>query len=135
MWCIIIGTPLSILPPFCFTPLPSLLLQAGGAWILLGQVNLYRRVNELWTAKYGGEAPLHPWWALLPPPFDVIVGVRQVHFLAKYWSDVRGEDWGGDAIAEELFPFIDQERFTLKEFVTEPRRWFSFTKDWPDIQV
>ena len=28
---------------------------------------------------------------MLPPPLDVVVGLRQVHFLAKFWADVRGE--------------------------------------------
>ena len=67
------------------------------AWILLGQVNLYKRVNELCIetnqemgisseASSGAspEPPLYAWWALLPPPLDVVVGLRQVHFLAKY---------------------------------------------------
>jgi hypothetical protein len=26
----------------------------------------------------GKPAPLHPWWAVLPPPLDLIVGLRQV---------------------------------------------------------
>jgi len=133
VFCILGGGAASILPPFCFTPLGGLLIQAGSAWILLGQVNLYRRVNELWVEKYGGEAPLHAWWALLPPPLDVVVGLRQVHFLSKFWTDVRGEDWKGDVVAEELFPFISSERFTLKEFVTQPKRWFWFSKEWEDL--
>lgn len=54
-------------------------LRLGGIWILAGQINLYRRVNELYTEKFQGEAPLHEWWALLPPPLDVVVGLRQVH--------------------------------------------------------
>ena len=53
----------------------------GNLWILASQVNLYRRVNELYASK-GSEPPLHPWWAVLPPPLDVVVGLRQVHFLA-----------------------------------------------------
>jgi hypothetical protein len=47
----------------------------------------------------------------------VIVGLRQVHFLAKYWADRRGDKWETDKVAEELFPFISSSRFTLKEFV------------------
>ena len=37
-----------------------------------------------------------------------------------------------DKIAEEYFPFISSGRFTLKEFVQEPRRWFWFTGEWED---
>jgi hypothetical protein len=52
-----------------------------------------------------------------------------VHFLAKYWSDRRGERWETDKVAEEMFPFISSQRFTLKEFVLTPALWFWFTKD------
>lgn len=44
---VIIGFPLSLLP----LPFGGLILQASGLWILLGQVNLYRRVNELCDEK------------------------------------------------------------------------------------
>jgi hypothetical protein len=66
----------------------------------------------------------------------VVVGLRQVHFLARYWSEVRGETWQTDKVAEELFPFISSPRFTLREFARTPSMWFWFTKemedfDWP----
>ena len=109
-------------------------IEAGGIWILLGQINLYRRVNELCEEKFG-EAPLHSWWALLPPPLDVVVGLRQVHFLAKYWAEVRGEDFPEDVFADKLFPFISSDRFTLKEFVLQPKRWFWFTSEAEDFKI
>eukprot|EP00471_Norrisiella_sphaerica_P005105 CAMPEP_0184487452 /NCGR_PEP_ID=MMETSP0113_2-20130426/10122_1 /TAXON_ID=91329 /ORGANISM="Norrisiella sphaerica, Strain BC52" /LENGTH=317 /DNA_ID=CAMNT_0026869777 /DNA_START=181 /DNA_END=1131 /DNA_ORIENTATION=+ len=125
------GLMFSKLPPFASTPeLAEVCFQAGAAWILIGQINLYRRVNELCKKEFGGEAPLHPWWALLPPPLDVVVGLRQVHFLSKYWASVRGEKSEKDVIAEDYFPFISSERFSLEEFVRQPRRWFWFTKEW-----
>ena len=108
-------------------------IEAGGIWILLGQINLYRRVNELTVEKFGGEPPLHSWWALLPPPLDVIVGLRQVHFLAKYWAAVRGDNFEKDVFADTLFPFISSDRFTLKQLVLEPRRWFWFTSNAEDF--
>jgi hypothetical protein len=83
--------------------------------------------------RFGGEAPLYAWWALLPPPLDVVVGLRQVHFLAKYWTSVRGEPDSSDVIADTLFPFIASQRFTLKEFVNQPRRWFWFTGEAKDL--
>jgi hypothetical protein len=64
-----------------------------------------------------------------------VVGLRQVHFLSEFWRIKRGEEDDKDIIAEELFPFISSERFTLKEFVTEPKRWFWFTKKWKDIEL
>ena len=57
---------------------PLYLLYMKYAWILLGQVNLYKRVNELLAELPGGEPPVYAWWALLPPPLDVVVGLRQV---------------------------------------------------------
>ena len=134
---VIIGFPLSLLP----LPGSGLVLESAALWILLGQVNLYRRVNELCledpegelAQKLKGEAPLHAWWALLPPPLDVVVGLRQVHFLAEYWRIQRGDEYDKDIIAEDLFPFISSPRFTLKEFVRTPSKWFWFTKDWKDL--
>ena len=35
-------------------------------------------------------------------------------------------------VLQELFPFIASERFTLEQFVREPRRWFWFTGEWDD---
>eukprot|EP00566_Odontella_aurita_P019940 CAMPEP_0113594418 /NCGR_PEP_ID=MMETSP0015_2-20120614/39074_1 /TAXON_ID=2838 /ORGANISM="Odontella" /LENGTH=296 /DNA_ID=CAMNT_0000501429 /DNA_START=78 /DNA_END=968 /DNA_ORIENTATION=- /assembly_acc=CAM_ASM_000160 len=130
---VIVGFPLSVL----HIPGGETILQAAGLWILLGQVNLYRRVNEICEERKGDlgldEPPLHTWWALLPPPLDVVVGLRQVHFLSEYWRTVRNEPYQKDVIAEELFPFISSERFTLKQFVRQPSRWFWFTKDWKDF--
>jgi len=167
VFCILAGGALTALPtPLRDTSLPETLLTLGSTWILAGQVNLYRRVNDLWmerhegrgakgggedgedsesgrgsesrgsgSAQQGGEVepPLHVWWALLPPPLDVVVGLRQVHFLARYWTEVRGETWRPDVVAEEWFPFISSERFTLREFATQPRRWFGLTQGWTDL--
>jgi len=136
---ILAGFPLSVL----HIPGGDFLLEAAGAWILLGQVNLYRRVNELCyhnakdpvVQKLGlTEPPLYTWWALLPPPLDVVVGLRQVHFLAEYWRILRGEPYDKDVIAEDLFPFISSDRFTLKEFFRTPSLWFWFTKNWSDFE-
>ena len=107
----------------------DVLFSAGSIFILATQVNLYVRVNAL-MESIGEEPPLHAWWALLPPPLDVVVGLRQVHFLSVYWSRVRGESPEHDPLAESWFPFIASERFTLKDFVREPRRWFGVTRDW-----
>lgn len=152
---ILLGFPLSLL----HVPGGELILQSAGLWILAGQVNLYRRVNELCfddeavrkellsgltlpgEAKENNndpEPPLHAWWALLPPPLDVVVGLRQVHFLSEYWRIVRGDPYDKDIIAEELFPFISSKRFTLKEFVRKPSNWFWFTtnmKDFDNIDI
>mmetsp|Transcript_20765 Transcript_20765/g.26817 ORF Transcript_20765/g.26817 Transcript_20765/m.26817 type:complete len:314 (+) Transcript_20765:55-996(+) len=113
------------------------IIDAAAFWILAGQVNLYRRVNELCEEEKDAlslsEPPLHAWWALLPPPLDVVVGLRQVHFLSEFWRIKRDDVYDKDIIAEELFPFISSERFTLKQFFRTPSRWFWFTKDWKDF--
>jgi hypothetical protein len=131
---VLVGFPLSLL----HIPGGETLLQLTAFWLLAGQVNLYRRVNELCDEekeKLGlNEPPLHAWWALLPPPLDVVVGLRQVHFLSEYWRIKRDEPYEKDVIAEELFPFICSQRFTLKEFVRTPSNWFWFTKDWKDLE-
>lgn len=133
---VIIGFPMTLL----HIPGGETLLEAASLWILLGQVNLYRRVNELCAAaKNDMDLPddgqvLWEWWALLPPPLDVVVGLRQVHFLSEYWRTVRGDPYQKDVIAEEWFPFIAaKQRFTLKQFFRTPSMWFWFTKDWDDF--
>lgn len=129
---ILIGFPLQL-----FHMGGDKIVDAAALWILAGQVNLYRRVNELCeeekTALGIREPPLYEWWAFLPPPLDVVVGLRQVHFLSEFWRIKRGDAYEKDLIAEELFPFISCERFTLKEFFRTPSKWFWFTKDWKDF--
>lgn len=113
------------------------IVDAAALWILAGQVNLYRRVNELCEEEKDAlgirEPPLHEWWALLPPPLDVVVGLRQVHFLSEFWRVKRGDEYEKDIVAEEWFPFISAERFTLKEFFRTPSKWFWFTREWKDL--
>jgi len=132
---VIVGFPLTLL----HIPVGETILQAASVWILAGQVNLYRRVNELCDEakeEMGlvDSSVLWEWWALLPPPLDVVVGLRQVHFLSEYWRIKRGEPYEKDVIAEDLFPFISaKQRFTLKEFFRTPSMWFWFTTDWKDF--
>jgi hypothetical protein len=137
---VIVGFPLKLL----HLPGGEFILEAAALWILLGQVNLYRRVNELCVEETrksaavlgvgaNGEPPLYTWWALLPPPLDVVVGLRQVHFLSEYWRIQRNEPYDKDVIAEELFPFISAPSFTLRTFFRTPSMWFWLTKDWKDF--
>ena len=133
-YAVIFGGFFSLLP--LTEGFSELILRTAGVLLLASQVNLYCRVNEL-CEEVGIDRPLHPWWALLPPPLDVVVGLRQVHYLALYATKIREEEWQRDKVAEEWFPFISSERFTLKEFVREPRRWFRLpflnTEEWEDF--
>ncbi|KAJ1449157.1 hypothetical protein M885DRAFT_590572 [Pelagophyceae sp. CCMP2097] len=123
-----VGGPLAL----CHIPPGETIVQAASIWILLGQVNLYRRVNECFPEA----PPLHAWWALLPPPLDVVVGLRQVHFLSEFWREQRGDrSESDDVFAKTLFPFISSPRFTLKEFARSPKLWFWFTKDTEDFKL
>jgi hypothetical protein len=132
---VLVGFPLTLLR----IPGGETLLQLTEFLILEGQVNLYQRVNERCfdeeNERLGlNEPPLHAWWAFLPPPLDVVVGLRQVHFLSQYWRITRDERYEKDVIAEELFPFICSQRFALKQFVRTPSNGFWFTKDWKDLE-
>lgn len=75
-WLVLLG----LLGKAVGAPAADALIDGAALWILLGQVNLYRRVNELCSEEACGldGPPLYAWWALLPPPLDVVVGLRQV---------------------------------------------------------
>lgn len=104
----------------------------GVAWIYYTQYLLYKRVNELFEAK-GLDAPLHVWW-LIFPGFNLLIGLRQVHFLAKYWAIERGEDPQEDPLAD-FFPFIGAPRYTWREFLRRPSLWFAPLNDVEDLQI
>ena len=112
-------------------------------WLTLGQMNLYRRVNELTRSakdylflEYNTESPegndgrmLYEWWAVLPPPFNVLVALRQIYFLSEYWRIVRGEPPTKDYIAEDIFPSIgERRRYTVAEFMGNPQLWYWFMR-------
>jgi hypothetical protein len=59
--------------------------NVGIIFIYYTQFLLYDRVNELYRTKILQE-PLQLWWTLpILFPFDLIVGLRQVHYLSQYW--------------------------------------------------
>ena len=130
-----------ILGPICeFLDLPG-----GNNWMTFGiifiyytQFLLYDRVNELYEEEGLFEPPLTVWWCWpVFFPFNLIVGLRQVHFLSQYFYRQRGifqEDIPKDPLAQ-FFPFIGADKFTWQEFLTKPSLWFSFLKGQPDIDV
>jgi hypothetical protein len=61
----------------------------GIAWIYLVQFRLYRTVNQLYKQK-GLPKPLVIWWIFVPG-LNLIVGLRQIHFLSKFWQQQREE--------------------------------------------
>lgn len=60
----------------------------GIVWIYIVQFRLYRTVNALYTSA-GLNPPLVVWW-LFVPGLNLVVGLRQIHFLSQYWSMLSG---------------------------------------------
>ncbi|MGF1535859.1 MAG: hypothetical protein ACFB4J_05145 [Elainellaceae cyanobacterium] len=59
----------------------------GVAWIYVVQFRLYRTVNQLYR-ETGFKAPLVTWWIVVPG-LNLMVGLRQIHFLSAYWAMKR----------------------------------------------
>jgi hypothetical protein len=74
----------------------------GIVWIYIVQFKLYRTVNQLYRQE-GLKEPLVVWWMFIPG-LNLIVGLRQIHFLAQYWAR-KQEKEVVDFIAEN-FPFL-----------------------------
>lgn len=108
---------------------PVLHLPGGSSWAALGiiyiyytQFLLYVRVNEL-LQDQGKVPPLQLWWTLpIFFPFNLIVGLRQVHALSNYWYEARNLPVPEDPVVQ-FFPFIGAENFTWQEFLTTPSLW------------
>ncbi len=56
----------------------------GIVWIYIVQFRLYRTVNELYRRE-GLKEPLVVWWIFVPG-LNLVVGLRQFHFLSQYWA-------------------------------------------------
>lgn len=61
---------------------------SGIIWIYIVQFRLYRTVNQLYQ-EAGQKAPLTVWWIFVPG-LNLIVGLRQIHFLSQFWAQKRG---------------------------------------------
>lgn len=79
---------------------------SGVLWIYIVQFRLYREVNRLYVAG-GLNPPLVCWWIIVPG-LNLIVGLRQIHFLSEYWARRLGEPVS-DPVAEFL-PFLSGNR-------------------------
>ena len=108
-------------------------MMMGVLFLFYTQFLLYERVNELYEEE-GLVGPLQPWWSLpVFFPFNVIVGLRQVHFLSEYFYMKRGiSPIPADPMAD-IFPFIKAEPFTWQEFLLRPRLWCSWLSSVDDI--
>jgi hypothetical protein len=77
----------------------------GLVWIYVVQFRLYRTVNALYRDANLQE-PLNVWW-LFVPGLNLIVGLKQIHFLSQYWGRQRGEPVD-DPIAKRLPLFFSE---------------------------
>jgi hypothetical protein len=130
------------LGPFTYAmllgPLAAILHIPGGInWSALGvifiyytQFLLYDRVNTLIEEEGVMEKPLQVWWCLpIFFPFNLIVGLRQVHFLSQYLYRRRGIiPPPNDAVAD-FFPFIKEATLTWQHFLLTPSLWCSLLSD------
>lgn len=56
----------------------------GVVWIYIVQFKLYCTVNCLYR-EAGMKEPLVVWW-LFVPGLNLLVGLRQIHFLSQFWA-------------------------------------------------
>ena len=89
------------------------------------QFILYSNVNKLYTAK-GYQAPLLT-WGLLVPGYNFVTGIRQIHFLSKFWAIERGEEMQPDAFCE-MFPFATAPTLGVRELFTNPALWIAWQR-------
>ncbi|MEL6813277.1 MAG: hypothetical protein AAFP03_00525 [Cyanobacteria bacterium J06598_3] len=75
---------------------------SGVLWIYIVQFRLYQEINRLYVAE-GLKAPLVSWWIIIPG-LNLIVGLRQIHFLSEFWARQSGTP-APDPVAERL-PFL-----------------------------
>jgi len=104
----------------------------GVVWIYYTQYLLYKRVNTMYEYREM-PPPLHVWW-LLFPGFNLIIGLRQLHFLAAFWALERGDAPPADPVAE-FFPFISAPRYTWREFLRSPRLWVAPLNRVRDLDI
>ncbi|HEY9697733.1 MAG TPA: hypothetical protein V6D10_10750 [Trichocoleus sp.] len=74
----------------------------GIAWIYIVQFRLYCTTNKLYE-EAGLKKPLTVWWIFVPG-LNLIVGLRQIHFLSEFWANQQGIEVS-DPIAKTI-PFL-----------------------------
>ncbi len=98
----LIGVPLPPLLAHFDPDVPSSLawlFLLGVIWIYIVQFRLYRKVNQLYRED-GLPEPLVVWWVFIPG-LNLVVGLRQIHFLSEYWTRKQKRE-PGDPVADAL---------------------------------
>lgn len=93
-----------------------LVMLAALGWIVTMQYWLYQRVNALAREKLEVR-PLTPWWVVVPG-FNLVVGLRAIHFLSIVWGANADDD-----ILVEWFPFLGVPDLNILQFLTTPGLW------------
>jgi hypothetical protein len=112
----------------------------GIQWATLGIIFIYYtqfllndRVNELYRNDSLPQ-PLQVYWCLpIFFPFNLIVGLRQVHFLANYFYRKRGVHPPPSDPVADFFPFIKAPQYTWQEFFLTPSLWCKWLESQPPI--
>lgn len=91
-------------------------MAAGVLWIVSVQYWLYNRINEVMKERAGYE-PLVPWWVVIPG-FNLIVGLRSVHFLSVAWGGSEDDD----PIVSRL-PFLGVRQLGILQMLSNPSLW------------
>lgn len=97
------------------------LVGAGIAWIVAIQFTLYRRINSLMLERDEYE-PLVPWWVVVPG-FNLVAGLRSVHFLSVLWGFPPDDD-----PLVNVFPCLGVRTLGMLELATTPSLWFKLGK-------
>lgn len=59
----------------------------GVVWIYIVQFRLYQTINQLYEQQ-GLPKPLVVWWIFVPG-LNLVVGLRQIHFLSEFWQQQK----------------------------------------------
>jgi len=124
-------------------------LPGGINWSALGiifiyytQFTLYDRVNELYTQMEKSKGiendnvPLTIWWTWpIFFPLNLMVGLRQVHFLSEYMYDQRGVYNPPSDPVVDFFPFIKERNLTFKDLLLKRRLWSVLFQDLEDSKI
>lgn len=110
----------------------------GLAWIVGAQLRLYTAVNGVLRSA-GAPASMTWWWALVPG-YNIVGGIRLIHFtaVAAVLVAAAAEGGGGEAAAAagvaaleddalvRRFPWIGVPKVGALELLTTPSLWVKF---------
>lgn len=74
----------------------------GIIWIYISQFRLCKTINQLYR-EAGMKEPLIVWWIFVPG-LNLIVGLRQIHFLSEYWA--MKQDIAVNDFLAKTIPFL-----------------------------